>query len=326
MGKTSASTPPVASICYTTNLNNLVARIQINEVTCLAILDTGATQTILHPRVVEKMVTRPAMETSYAVIQTVTGDTAPVEGIVEVRMQIGLFSSQHSMYVAPIFDDCIIGMDFLRRHSCEINLKHNTLQVGEETIYLNQANTQHVFATNSCDVHIPALSDCWIRMMTPTSDEEIVLATAVLTKQNMDIPHSVYHVLQGAICICVTNLSEEDIWVPRNTTLVQIESQPEVFNCRRITDDTATPDLSPAIQEMMKRSATSLTPEEQTRLDFLVFRNRSIFADPNLNKGRTSRIQHHINTGDTTPIKQPPRKLPLARRAEAESMLDDMKA
>lgn len=215
------------------------------------------------------------MEKSHATIQKVTGDTAPVDGIVEVQVKMGTFSSQHFMYVASIFDDCIIGMDFLRRHSCEIKLKNITLECCEEIVYLNQTKNEHGFASNSCDVRIAALLNCWITLMAPAIDEDIVLATSSNSTTMIDIPSSVCRVDKETIQVCVTNISEEDICIPRSTTIVGIESNPETFLCRRLTADSSNLDLTLDVREMLNKSSMGLTCEQQTELTSLVFRNGS---------------------------------------------------
>ena len=40
--------------------------------------------------------------------------------------------------------------------------------------------------------------------------------------------------------------------------------------------------------------------------------------------GTTDLVQHSINTGNAPPIKQPPRRIPLAKMAEANREIDDM--
>jgi hypothetical protein len=38
-----------------------------------------------------------------------------------------------------------------------------------------------------------------------------------------------------------------------------------------------------------------------------------------------SKVYHRIDTGDARPIRQPPRRLPLAKQAEVNGILEDMK-
>jgi hypothetical protein len=40
--------------------------------------------------------------------------------------------------------------------------------------------------------------------------------------------------------------------------------------------------------------------------------------------GRTNKVYHRIDTGDARPIRQTPRRMPLAKQAEVSEMLDDM--
>lgn len=128
MGKPNA--PESVTIRLGNSPNNLVTQVQVNKIECLCVIDIGATKTILHPRTISRMTTRPAMKITHSFIQTVTGETSPVQGILEVDLQVGTFLAKYSMFVAPISDDCILGMDFLRQHSCVLDLQKYTLQIG----------------------------------------------------------------------------------------------------------------------------------------------------------------------------------------------------
>lgn len=52
--------------------------------------------------------------------------------------------------------------------------------------------------------------------------------------------------------------------------------------------------------------------------------NADIFAKNNTDLGRTDRVAHHIDTGDSRLIKQPPRRLPQTQMEEAEKQITDM--
>ena len=40
--------------------------------------------------------------------------------------------------------------------------------------------------------------------------------------------------------------------------------------------------------------------------------------------GRTDTVQHHINTGEHAPVKQPPRRIPFYMRATVEKLVEEM--
>jgi hypothetical protein len=64
---------------------------------------------------------------------------------------------------------------------------------------------------------------------------------------------------------------------------------------------------------------------ETKALEGLIVKIRDVFAKNSDDFGRTDRVCHWIDTGDVRTISQPPPRLPLAKQAEVDNMLDDMK-
>jgi hypothetical protein len=64
--------------------------------------------------------------------------------------------------------------------------------------------------------------------------------------------------------------------------------------------------------------------ETQAREEFIA-EFQDVFAINGDDFGRTDRIFHRIVTGNARPIRQPPRRLPLAKQAEVNDMLEGMK-
>ena len=67
-----------------------------------------------------------------------------------------------------------------------------------------------------------------------------------------------------------------------------------------------------------------LSDDERRDLFHLLLQFADTFAGPQDIPGRTSRLKHSINTGDTHPIRQPVRRIPPARRSEVTKLLADM--
>ena len=51
-----------------------------------------------------------------------------------VNITIGNFISKCDVYIAPITDDVILGLDFLLEHKVKLDLEFNTFTIGSETI------------------------------------------------------------------------------------------------------------------------------------------------------------------------------------------------
>jgi hypothetical protein len=59
-------------------------------------------------------------------------------------------------------------------------------------------------------------------------------------------------------------------------------------------------------------------------LEELLNEYEDIFAGADEDYGRTQKVYHVIDTGDTRPIRQPLKRVPRAKQAEVKEMLDKM--
>ena len=75
---------------------------------------------------------------------------------------------------------------------------------------------------------------------------------------------------------------------------------------------------------LFESSCTNLSEEQSSQLKGLLKRHSGAFAKSKNDLGCSDLIKHKINTGDAIPIKQNPRRLPLAKRQEADSEIQRM--
>jgi hypothetical protein len=86
-------------------------------------------------------------------------------------------------------------------------------------------------------------------------------------------------------------------------------------------------DLPENLQALYEKSSVGLTEEQKSKLFELLVCYKDICVGPDEKFGRTKLVKHSIDTGDSKPIKIPPRRLPYAQREmverEIQKMLDD---
>ena len=73
----------------------------------------------------------------------------------ESQLQVGIGSREllETLWVAGIHDQCILGLDFLQSHNCQVNLKDGVLVVdGEDTPLRRSAPDQEL---SCCKVVLP---------------------------------------------------------------------------------------------------------------------------------------------------------------------------
>jgi predicted aspartyl protease len=110
----------------------------------LAIVDTAAEVTIISDQVFETLGNKPKI--SKKVIMHAVGREMQRNGVrlVPIELDIGKKTYSESMYVAPIEDDMLLGLDFLLKHQANVNLGSQRLEIGNEKLSLRVGKNNSV--------------------------------------------------------------------------------------------------------------------------------------------------------------------------------------
>ena len=84
------------------------------------------------------------------------------------------------------------------------------------------------------------------------------------------------------------------------------------------------PETADVLRGLCAKSRPDLTRPQEELLHALLWEYWDVFAVKDQDRGRTGLVQHNIDTGDARPIRVPPRRMAIARRAEAEKMIGEM--
>ena len=82
--------------------------------------------------------------------------------------------------------------------------------------------------------------------------------------------------------------------------------------------------LPPHLQELYDRSVVGLAEIDCQEAHKLLCEFSDVFSAGSSDLGCTDLVKHRIDTGEAAPIRQPPRRLPLAKREEAERAIQEM--
>ena len=74
---------------------------------------------------------------------------------------------------------------------------------------------------------------------------------------------------------------------------------------------------------MIVGAKPNLNIREAQALEELIADYQDVFETKNGDHGSTEKAYHRIDTGNDRPIRQPPRRFPLAKQAEVNGMLED---
>ena len=168
----------------------------------------------------------------------------------------------------------------------------------------------------------------WGMLESPPSDkkgcqvDEVLIGRTLVDMQKETIP------------LRVMNLSRELKVVRRGATLACCEPVASIFTPRslvqpgRITGisrGATLEELPDHLQPLFHRCADGLETTEKEVLHRLLCQFSDLFSTGTNDLGCTDLVMHKIHTGDAKPVRQPPRRLPLAKREEAEKMLSEMR-
>ena len=77
------------------------------------------------------------------------------------------------------------------------------------------------------------------------------------------------------------------------------------------------------LQAVVASTSGSLTTTQRIKLFQILLHYEDVFVGSNNDLGCTSQLQHHINTGNAIPVRQPARQIPPHQR-EVKALLNDM--
>lgn len=148
-------------------------RVQNEDIDML--VDTGANVTLFSENFVNRLKTscKPDIRPVNTSLVTATGESTPFHGQTNVTLSIGSKCYDHNVLIASISNDGILGLDFLVKHGCNVNLVEETLNIG----YDGERVPCHRFVSH-------ALSTCFKIAVTenieiPSRSEMIVPGTTV---------------------------------------------------------------------------------------------------------------------------------------------------
>lgn len=303
-----------------------------------ALLDTGSTVTLIHPDLLPHDIKPQATEVP---LITVTGERAPMLGSCDVLIQVGDYSACHSVWVARVKEQCLLGMDFLRRAGGLLDFQNETavFQGGKPIPLLHESSFR------ATPLNLESNLWCPTTQLSPPNtgpQEEALVARDLISSLTNE------HTLAGVSTteyttqpLRDTSPLVHDAWsdasfpLPASNSRRRRRKRPAssqkctrepIVQTAMLQPDGHKESAALALaKDVWEKNCEGLDPEQRQRLwDVLHTFRHSFAATPN-DVGRTHLVQHTIETGDARPIRQRPRRLPPVRQAAAEQVLREMR-
>ena len=132
---------------------------------------------------------------------------------------------------------------------------------------------------------------------------------------------------KSKVQISAMNYLDRDITITKDKVVGTIQIVEEVvpvdsneFDENKIEETK----LSEHLQYLLDKVSPKVNSEQKLKIKYLLIEYQDIFIGPDGNLGHTDLVQHEIDTGNAKPVKQPPRRVPIAQREIIEKELDKM--
>ncbi|XP_055998786.1 uncharacterized protein LOC125664117 [Ostrea edulis] len=242
---------------------------------------------------------------------------------------------QQEMIVADIFVDGILGLDFLVKHEAIINIRTHKVAISgiEHPIQLEgTAHEYKIALVNRVVIPPPPRSEVMaegkicagpdggfpvkIGLVEPSEkflqSDSAMLARYLIRRQER-------------VPLRLMNLSSSNKTFQPGTVvgkLSPISEMVAVLCTKKAANNTQ--EMPKHIQELFDSSTKNLGCHEKDMARDLLIRYSDLFSVTDEDVGRTSIVQHKIDTGTQQAIKQAPRRLPFHMQKEVEEHVSDM--
>ncbi|GBN56664.1 Retrovirus-related Pol polyprotein from transposon 297, partial [Araneus ventricosus] len=303
--------------------NGLYLEGSICGISCLMLVDTGANVTLARTDLAQKLKENFIYTAPNISLKTATGEKTEIHGKLDAAIECGSRKFQHRIYVADITDPCILGLDFLQKFNFTVDLEKNEIRTGGEEIPLFSASAEH---SKLCSVLanektiIPARPECLIQGVKEVSGKFRYAVTdypSQFSQKGVLVAATLVDLKIEAIPVRVLNLDNKPKTVDKGAVIA---------TCEPVVDIVARPqEFSESLRlPLILENLEGLNEEQRTAVKELLQEFQNFFSNSDSDVGRCNMTQHRINTGNHPPIKQYPRRLPLAKKEEAERLVKEM--
>jgi hypothetical protein len=222
------------------------------------------------------------------------------------------------VFVAEITDEFILGLDVLLAYDTSVELGRHLLRLGQEELTLWNSGARPTSSRHSLvsDEVVPARCE-WVvmaRLEAHLGAANVLVEPSLKTsREGLYIAWTLFR-SRPRVPARIMNVTNQDQVLGESTTI----GHGEPVTCAASLDDQEqqprrTRGLSKEHKDMMSGSRPNLNKKEANILEDFVAEFQDFFATKSGDYGGKNKVYHRIDTGDARPIRQPPRRRPLAR-------------
>ena len=286
----------------------LIVKIINKEIPVL--LDTGAHCSVLPRSFLEKIINLPDVTYSQRPVRVFGGHEVNLDGPVHVTVTICGLKVVHPFYYVSADVPPIVGYDLMRRAQIVLDPHQGV------------AWSKHPNTVTTVDCHVTTDSHSATQPSVDHTQSSYAVGNDIPQVSATESTQVVYTPL-GASSVSPAVVSPS---ATITDTTVPSSTHGSLHQLTRDIDNTN--DLPDHINLLYHTTIeeTHLSDSELRQFRDLLYRHANCFAKDNNDLGFCDILQHDIDTGDSPPIKQSPRRPPLSAGDAEEEIINDMLA
>ncbi len=224
----------------------------------------------------------------------------------------------------------VLGMDFFQKHDADFSVKEGYFQINGNNIRMRKERDDGPSIARlrlQEDIVIPARTE----FITTAEPEKLVRhfntdfcsvepspRTGKMIGKDICVSHSLIRSDMRHVPVSFMNLGDEDMTVRKGTTVAVIKPVTSYSNpptCHKAKANVTENFIKlEHIAPLMNGISDEVTPCQRNDLQQTLIEFADVFSTGPEDLGRTNMVTHTIDTGDTRPIQQAPRHLPIAKQ------------
>ncbi|PIK33467.1 Retrovirus-related Pol polyprotein from transposon [Apostichopus japonicus] len=311
------------------------------------LVDTGANITIIKPSVYRSIpeFCRPHLRPVGSEMVLADGlSYLPFEGCATVQIELAGHRVEHTVWVAEIGADALLGLEFMRSHNYHLDVINGILSWGgprksSEVKKVTETHVCHVLvdetvvvAPGSEAMVLGRISEGprhWEAALVEPTEKFVekhclLVAKGLVDPRKSKIPLRVFNPTSDVKRVyggtCIASLEETanlDVSFPETERQQQKVSAVSTKRCEQ-------GEVPQHVTGLLEAEDGYMNDEQRALLKELVTDYADVFARSSADLGYTTVAQHKIDTDNARPVKQPARRVPVQQREVERELLQQM--
>ena len=311
-----------------------------------AVVDTGAEVTLVSNDFFSSMAGKEVEALPHERVKLHNAeDGSAMDAIrVETRLRIGEFEKQWPVFVAPIREEMLLGLDFLQAADVDIRARGSVYVQGkriESKMVLRGVGyvTSPVCLEKSVVLRPNTEHIAWALVESPAPGKEAVLNPVCLQHDDVLVASTLV-VMEPRVPVRIANFSDGEVQLRAGLLVGDLMETESAMAAprqepRREVDSGATQGASQVhkldplelpghLQDLYSRATENIGADDAGKLAEVLSSYEDVFARDEMDLGHFSAVKHSICTGGARPVRQPVRRTPLGFETEEEGHLRKM--